>query len=163
MHVGLQLRADHGELPERGAEDFLPERRIMPKHYVEHGDQDEKQGEDRCERVVGDQRGEIAGLIVPNFFQTATGKASPGRRCWSRSTECRTFCAVFTALSTTRQKGVNPVSEAERCSGTRLPAPGDPAARQPAKGRKKLRNTSRRTDHPRTSRPPAARCRGPLR
>ena len=38
--------------------------RVVPEHDVQHRDQDEQQREERGEGVVGDQRGEVPGLVV---------------------------------------------------------------------------------------------------
>jgi hypothetical protein len=60
----LDLGADHRVLRERGVDQGVLQLRVVRQDYVEDRDQDEQQREQRGESVVGDQRGEIARLVV---------------------------------------------------------------------------------------------------
>ena len=60
----LELVAQDRELPEGAVEDFLLQVGIALQHEAEHGDEHQQQGEEGDEAVVGDQRRELAGLIV---------------------------------------------------------------------------------------------------
>ncbi len=62
------------------------------EHEAEHRDEHEQQREQRDEAVVGDQRRELAGLVVAELLDHRGGEAEPGLRCWKRSRACR--CSV---------------------------------------------------------------------
>ena len=78
VHVVLQLRADHRELAERGVEHLVLEGGVAAQHDVQHGDQHQQQREQRGETVVGDQRGQVAGLVVAELLPHRDREGQPG-------------------------------------------------------------------------------------
>ena len=87
--VQFELVAEDRELPERAVHDFFLVAWMPCRHEAEDRHEHEQQREDRDEGVVGDQRGQLPGLVVVNFFTTAARKPSRGLCCWRRSSAWR--------------------------------------------------------------------------
>ncbi len=66
--VQFELVADDRNLPERAVEDLVLLAGVALQHEAEDRDEHEQQREQRDERVVGDQRGELAGLVVAELL-----------------------------------------------------------------------------------------------
>ncbi len=64
----LSSVADDRELPEGAVEDPLLLAGVALEHEAEHGDEHEQQREQRNEAVVGDQSGELPGLVVAELL-----------------------------------------------------------------------------------------------
>ncbi len=68
LNAALDLRSDHRVGAQRGVEQVLAHCQVVPQHDVEQRDQHQEQREDRNERVVGDQRGQIARPVITELL-----------------------------------------------------------------------------------------------
>ena len=102
--VQLELVADDRELAERGVEDAASARSGCPAARSRGRDEHQQQREQRDEAVVGDQRRELAGLVVAELLDTAARKLSRGLRCWRRSRACRRSVRLIGALPRRRRR-----------------------------------------------------------
>ena len=75
VHVGLDLVADDRELGERRRQDLLLEMGVAVQQIAQDGDQQEQQREQRQKAVVGQQRGEIAALVVDELVHDTEREA----------------------------------------------------------------------------------------
>ncbi len=77
VDVALELIADDRELAERGVQDAGLGLGRTFEHEAQHRDEHEQQREQRDEPVVGDQRRELAGLVVAELLDHRRGEAEP--------------------------------------------------------------------------------------
>jgi hypothetical protein len=75
--AGLELLADHRVLRQGGIQQPLLQPRIVLEHDAEHRDQHQQQREERHEGVVGNQRGEVARLLVAELLPHRDRKRQP--------------------------------------------------------------------------------------
>ncbi len=75
--VQLELIADDRKLPERAVEDPLLLAGVALQDEAEDRHEHEQQREQRDEAVVGDQRGELSGLVVAELLDHGRDEADP--------------------------------------------------------------------------------------
>jgi hypothetical protein len=68
MHLRAQLVPDDREVPERGADQPLAKRRVPGQRKAQDGRQQQQQGEEREQAVIGHQRGIAPCLVVAEFL-----------------------------------------------------------------------------------------------
>ena len=74
---GAQLPADDGELPQRRAQHRLLQHRVAPQDHAEHRGGQQQQREQRQERVVGDQGGQVSTVVVEELVRHGQRVAGP--------------------------------------------------------------------------------------
>src|SRR5262249_36558144 len=72
------LVADHREAGQHRVLDLSLQVRVVAEEVPEHGHEDEHQGKQREEAVVGDQRCLLAGLVVAELLHTRKREPDPG-------------------------------------------------------------------------------------
>ena len=77
MDVLRDLVPDHGEVSQGGVHDAVPKATVSPKDQPEDTDEREQQREHREESVVGDERGQVAGLVVTELLEHREGEGQP--------------------------------------------------------------------------------------
>jgi hypothetical protein len=77
VDVPAQLAADHRELSERRVDQLRPQVRIAVQREAEDRHEQQEQGEQRQEPVVGDQRGQVRALVVAELVEHGKREAQP--------------------------------------------------------------------------------------
>jgi len=77
MDRAAQAGSDDRELSERRVDEAVAQVGVPGEHEAEDGQEEQEEGEDREEPVVGDQRREVAALVVAVFVDDRDRKAQP--------------------------------------------------------------------------------------
>ena len=72
------LGAEDGEFGQGRVQHLLLQGPVVAEEVAEQGDQDQQQGQEGEEAVVGQQGGEVAALVVAELLHHCEGHAGPG-------------------------------------------------------------------------------------
>jgi hypothetical protein len=77
VHILAQLAADHRELSQRRIQQLRLQMRIAVQHEAENRHQQQKQRKQRQEPVAGDQRRQVAALVIDELVNHSQRETRP--------------------------------------------------------------------------------------